>query len=222
MPSNEEHSESTFIKFGQRASDLHRWMDELWKTHGQRHRRYRHNLNQPPEWAIDLYGRELTQNIMRDHVELDILETRDKTGYQTEYSVLDEDESVVHFLKTKDAEFIVTDHQFRVLKMGSIISNILLAEIDHMQIEKRKQPISLSIVIIVLALIFLIGYIYVENSIWFLGISLLFTMAGFYTFFYEKKVLIISQRNSSTSKEFIINTSTANIENLLRKINDFK
>ena len=70
-------------------------MDELWKTHGQMHRRYRHNPDQPPEWAVNLYGRELTQNIMRDHVELDILETRDKNGYQTDYSVLDEGENIV-------------------------------------------------------------------------------------------------------------------------------
>ena len=181
MPSNEEHSESTYKKFGQRARDLHRWMDELWKTHGQTHRRYRHNPNQPPEWAVNLYGRELTQNIMRDHVELDILETRDKIGYQTEYSVLDEGENIVYLLKTKDTDFIVTDQQFRVLKKGNVISNLLLADIDHLQLETRKKPIGYSITIIVLGIIFLIWLMYVEYSIWTLGIGLLLIVAGFFT-----------------------------------------
>jgi hypothetical protein len=63
---------------------------------------------------------------------------------------------------------------------------------------------------------------FVENSIWFLGIGLLLTIAGFITFFYEKKVLIISQKNTSTSKEFLINTSTVDIENLILKINELK
>ncbi len=222
MPSNEEHSESTFINLGQRASDLHRWMDDPWKTHGQTHRRYRHNPSQPPEWAIRLYGRELTQNIMRDHVELDILETREKIGYQTEYSVIDEDESIVYFLKTKDNEVIITEEQIRVLKMGNVISTLLLADIDQIQLESRKQPTELSITITLLGIIFLIGFMFVENSIWFLGIGLFLTIAGFITLFYEKKVLVISQKSTSTSKEFLINTSTVNIENLILKIKELK
>ena len=71
MPGNEEHSNDTLKRLGVRASDLHEWMDEPSKLYGSSHRMYRHDPDCPPEWALMKYGLELSQKIMRAHIELD-------------------------------------------------------------------------------------------------------------------------------------------------------
>ena len=43
-------------------------MDELAQTHGRSHRRFRHDADHPPKWAVDKYGFETAQNIMLDHI----------------------------------------------------------------------------------------------------------------------------------------------------------
>jgi hypothetical protein len=220
MPSNEEHSLSTLENHGQLARELHRWMDELWKIHGENHRRYRHNPDQPPEWAVDIWGRELTQKLMRDHIKLDRRSSREKIGYQTEDGIIDEDESIVYYLKNKDTDFIVTNQQLRVLKNDNIVNTLLLSDIDHIQVDTRKQPIGLTITIMLLGILSLIWFRLVDNSFWFLGLGVLLTMVGFFTFFNENEVLIISQRSTSTRMEFVINTSKANIDNFILKISE--
>jgi len=71
MPSNEEHQEHTFQRYGIRAEDIHRWMDEPWVLYGQQHRWTRHDLKIIPKVFIDKYGEELTKQIMIDHILLD-------------------------------------------------------------------------------------------------------------------------------------------------------
>jgi len=47
-------------------------MDEPSQIHGANHRRFRHNADHPPKWAVEKYGFETTQNIMLDHIYLDM------------------------------------------------------------------------------------------------------------------------------------------------------
>jgi len=78
MPSNEEHSEDTFRRYGVRASDLHKWIDEPSELYGASHRWVRHNIrklrsdpNYIPKEFVEKYGEELARNIMIDHILLD-------------------------------------------------------------------------------------------------------------------------------------------------------
>jgi hypothetical protein len=221
MPSNEEHSESTYKKFGHRASELHRWMDDPWKTHGDTHRKYRHDPSQPPEWAVKLYGCELTQKIMRDHVELDILVTREKIGFTTEYSVLEADEDVIHVLKTKATDYVVTNQQFIVIRQNSVIS-FHLADITHLKEETRRNPVGLSIAIMGIGIVGLFWFVYSGYPMWTWGVSMFLILVGFYTFNKEEKVLILTQTNTPKSMEFVINAPIIEIENLIQKITDLK
>ena len=71
MLDNEIHSNHTFMLYGVRGSDLHRWMDAPHIDLGPSLRKYRHNIEDLPFWAIDEYGLELARKIMNAHVELD-------------------------------------------------------------------------------------------------------------------------------------------------------
>lgn len=71
MPNNESHSADSYKRYGECGSDLHRWMDAPHIDLGPLHRKYRHNLDDLPKWAIDAYGLEMAQNIMSAHIELD-------------------------------------------------------------------------------------------------------------------------------------------------------
>lgn len=46
-------------------------MDEPSQTHGVSHRRFRHDADHPPKWAVEKYGFETAQNIMLDHIYMD-------------------------------------------------------------------------------------------------------------------------------------------------------
>jgi len=52
MPSSEIHAQHTDKELGEKAEDLHRWMDYPSEWAEYLHRFYRHNPNEPPEWAI--------------------------------------------------------------------------------------------------------------------------------------------------------------------------
>jgi hypothetical protein len=125
MPNKEEHSKSTYQKLRVWASDLHRWMDEPWKSYGRSHREIRHDPNEPPEWAIKKFGLAMTQKIMRDHVELDILDSEDKFGNPNDYNILEDNEKVNHVLKTGNTDFIVTDNQFIITQNNNVIGTYL-------------------------------------------------------------------------------------------------
>lgn len=71
MPNNEEHAQHSYRRYGVFARDLHSWMDEPSQTHGASHRRFRHDADQPPKWAVEKYGFETAQNIMLDHIYMD-------------------------------------------------------------------------------------------------------------------------------------------------------
>ena len=71
MPNNLAHSKHSEEKLGERASDLHAWMDEPSEWAGYLHRFYRHDPDNPPQWAVKKYGDSLTRQIMQDHLELD-------------------------------------------------------------------------------------------------------------------------------------------------------
>jgi len=71
MPSLEVHSQHSYQKLGEKAEDLHKWMDEPAEWAGYLHRFYRHNPDNPPEWAIKRYGLDQSKKIMKNHLELD-------------------------------------------------------------------------------------------------------------------------------------------------------
>ena len=71
MPNNEVHSDHSYERYGNKASDLHRWMDEPYELYGVSHRWSRHNTSFIPQIFIDKYGKELALAIMEDHILLD-------------------------------------------------------------------------------------------------------------------------------------------------------
>jgi len=71
LPNKEEHGQSSYRRYGVHGYDLHSWMDEPVQTHGPSHRRFRHDADHPPKWAVDKYGFETAQNIMLDHIFMD-------------------------------------------------------------------------------------------------------------------------------------------------------
>ena len=71
LPNKEEHGQSSYRRYGVHGYDLHSWMDEPAQTHGPSHRRFRHDADHPPKWAVDKYGFETAQNIMLDHIFMD-------------------------------------------------------------------------------------------------------------------------------------------------------
>jgi hypothetical protein len=46
-------------------------MDEPSFMYRGQHRRFRHNPDHPPQWAVEKYGFETAQNVMLDHIYLD-------------------------------------------------------------------------------------------------------------------------------------------------------
>lgn len=76
MPNNEEHAQHCYNRYGIHARDLHHWMDEPSLMYGVNHRRFRHNPDYPPKWAVEKYGYETAQNVMLDHIYLDRKRTR--------------------------------------------------------------------------------------------------------------------------------------------------
>ena len=82
MPNNEEHAQHSYQRYRVFARDLHSWMDEPSQTHGAGHRRFRHDADHPPSWAVEKYGLELVQNIMLDHIYLD-MKAQEQSGELT-------------------------------------------------------------------------------------------------------------------------------------------
>jgi hypothetical protein len=74
MPNHEEHCQHSLERYGERADEIHSWIDEPSRNWGQGHRQFRHDTE-----AVKLagkifgkkYGRELAQNIVLDHIMLD-------------------------------------------------------------------------------------------------------------------------------------------------------
>jgi len=72
MPPREIHCEFTRRKYGVTGEPFHKWIDELWKKLGPRHRQYRHYYNDwIPQRFIDMYGLDLARKIIRSHIWLD-------------------------------------------------------------------------------------------------------------------------------------------------------
>jgi hypothetical protein len=74
MPNHEEHCQHSLRRYGERADDLHSWIDEPSKKWGQGHRQFRHDtetVKLAGKIFGDRYGRELAQNIALDHIMLD-------------------------------------------------------------------------------------------------------------------------------------------------------
>jgi len=80
MPSNKDHSEYTYDKYGVTGSDLHKWIDDPVREHGPSHRKYRHSSGTKlPKRFIDKYGGKLARKIHESHIELDKFLDRYKT-----------------------------------------------------------------------------------------------------------------------------------------------
>lgn len=71
MPGNLEHTRDTLTRLGVPTADLHRYMDEEWRSLGPAHRLLRHDPENPPPFAVERYGLDLAKAIMQCHVELD-------------------------------------------------------------------------------------------------------------------------------------------------------
>ncbi|TFH15210.1 hypothetical protein E4H04_08780 [Candidatus Bathyarchaeota archaeon] len=71
MPDNQTHSKHTLEELDEAAADLHAWMDMPSSWAGYLHRFYRHDPDDPPAWAVENYGFDLSQRIMQDHLLLD-------------------------------------------------------------------------------------------------------------------------------------------------------
>jgi len=87
MPNNEEHAQHSYQRYGYHARDLHQWMDEPAYTYRGSHRRFRHNPDHPPQWAIEKYGFETAQNVMLDHIHLDKKESK-RNGISVEFELV--------------------------------------------------------------------------------------------------------------------------------------
>jgi hypothetical protein len=73
MPGNEEHCVATLERYGVRAEEVHRWMDEPCRLYGVSHRKTRHDFNQPiPDEFVRRYGEAMARNIMNDHILMDL------------------------------------------------------------------------------------------------------------------------------------------------------
>lgn len=72
MPNNEEHACHTYGRHRIWAHNLHRWIDLPSQTHGQSHRRFRHDARKPPPFlAVEEYGYEMARKLQIAHLELD-------------------------------------------------------------------------------------------------------------------------------------------------------
>lgn len=209
MPNNEEHSKSTYQKLGVWASDVHRWMDEPWKSYGRSHREIRHDPDAPPEWAVEKYGLALTQKIMSDHVELDVRDIEDKFGNPNEYSILEDNEKVDYVLKTGNTDFIVTDNQFIITQDNNVIGRYLFTDILGVEFEIRKNPESISLMSIILGM----GVTFFISSIWPIGAMII--LFGVLSLIYKKKILKINSSYSPTDKLYIINADELEINQLI-------
>jgi len=70
----EEHCSHSLTRYGVEGRDVHQWMDEPVKIYGFQHRKLRHLIDKPPQFAIDKYGLILAQNIILDHLIADKLQ----------------------------------------------------------------------------------------------------------------------------------------------------
>ena len=209
MPNNEEHSKSTYHKLGVWASDVHRWMDEPWKSYGRSHREIRHDPDAPPQWAVEKYGLALTRKIMKDHVELDIQDTDDKFGNPNDYSILEDNEKVDYVLKTGNTDFIVTDNQFIITQDNNVIGRYLLNDILGVELEIKKNSESLTLMSIILGM----GVSFFISSIWPIGAMII--LFGVLAFIYKKKILKINSSYSHADKLYIINADELEINQLI-------
>lgn len=216
MPNNEEHSKSTYQKLGVWASDVHRWMDEPWKSYGRSHREIRHDPDAPPEWAVEKYGLALTRKIMRDHVELDILDSEDKFGNPNDYGILEDNEKVDYVLKTGNTDFIVTNNQFIITQDNDVIGRYLLIDINKVELEIRKKSETFSFMSIILG----IGVTVFIPSIWPIGTIII--LFGVLSYFSKKKILKIKSSYSPADKMYIINADEIAINQLIMILKERK
>ena len=77
MPNNDEHCKDSLRRYRKSFSELHKWMDEPSAILGANHRKYRHDPNNTPKEAKQLFG-ENADNACLDHIRLDELERRGK------------------------------------------------------------------------------------------------------------------------------------------------
>ena len=78
MPNHEEHCADSLKRYGRTFSEVHRWMDEPCSLLGSQHRIYRHDPFVTPKEAKTIFG-ENADNACLDHIELDELDSRQKS-----------------------------------------------------------------------------------------------------------------------------------------------
>jgi len=88
MVDNKKHCQSCLQKYGIDGKDIHDWMDEPSYVYREKHRHFRHNLKQEiPICFINKYGKELSRNVILDHI---ILDSKIKNGIVNEFTSLDD------------------------------------------------------------------------------------------------------------------------------------
>lgn len=94
MPNHEEHCRHSQKLYGERADDIHSWIDDPSKFLGGSHRSERHNPKDV-EMAIHVFGskysNEIVREIFNDHLSLDAEErNRSRLANQAKYREYDE------------------------------------------------------------------------------------------------------------------------------------
>jgi len=74
MPTHEEHCQHSLVRYGKTFSELHRWMDEPSTMLGPSHRMHRHDPENTPREAKQLFG-EMADQACLDHIRLDMQES---------------------------------------------------------------------------------------------------------------------------------------------------
>lgn len=153
---------------------------------------------------------------MRDHVELDILDSEDKFGNPSEYGILEDNEKVDYVLNSGNSDFIVTDNQFIITQDNDVIGRFLLNDIDRVELEIRKNSESISLMSIVLG----IGITVFMSSIWPIGTIII--LFGVLSYFSKNKILKINSSYSPADKMYIINADELEINQLIMILNERK
>lgn len=107
MPSFDEHCKFTYDRYGVTGEEIHEWMDEPVKLFGPSHRKIRHDPNQKiPQKFIEIYGAELSRNIVLDHILKD-LETEQGVNILTDgvgtQKIIQELKDKIRLLETEQA-----------------------------------------------------------------------------------------------------------------------
>jgi hypothetical protein len=90
MTNHKMHCESCKKRYGYDFSEIHTWMDEPVSLNGSAHRKHRHDDEETPRLAVEIFSdkvpnqyRIFIRDAVLDHLILDAIETRVKKNYDS-------------------------------------------------------------------------------------------------------------------------------------------